>query len=194
MCSIDWHRKLDEAYVCGDCYEYALGFASPLDAWSMCERGDWLLWVAETFNVGKELIAKASVKIARTVAHLAYDDVLILSLDLAEERLYNDGSGDIPLRAVIEANRADKADRPVTIHKLFAAHAIDSATRACLANTDRIAYRHAPYVVSYAAKALALSTGDGNVIPSVELASLASSARIIRDVIPFELVAKGVWW
>lgn len=43
-----WSESLKELNACADVVDYCKDFPSLESAWSVCERGDWMLWYADT--------------------------------------------------------------------------------------------------------------------------------------------------
>jgi hypothetical protein len=53
-----------------DLLDYYSSKATFEDFWRGCERGDWMLWIAERLNIDKRLLAKAAAMCANTVQRL----------------------------------------------------------------------------------------------------------------------------
>ena len=54
-------KKFD---ACTEGYEWAKG-KTLTEAWSTCERGDWMLWYAAKINIDRKLLVKAACACAR---------------------------------------------------------------------------------------------------------------------------------
>jgi phage host-nuclease inhibitor protein Gam len=57
-------EKKSSVTACMQSIEYAKNHPDPVEAWAACERGDWLLWLAERAGVDRRRIASAAADIA----------------------------------------------------------------------------------------------------------------------------------
>ena len=58
---------------CESGYKFAQSKNSLLEAWNTCERGDWILWLAQKLGCPLQLLTLAKGKCAETVLHLMHD-------------------------------------------------------------------------------------------------------------------------
>ena len=50
MTKNDWKARLKGLEPCPDAYEWACQFKTFRQAWRMCERGDWMLWLIDEID------------------------------------------------------------------------------------------------------------------------------------------------
>ena len=57
---------LEDRGACDDAVDWAADFGDDYHgAWDQCERGDWMLWLAATLGVRRQLVAHAACQCAR---------------------------------------------------------------------------------------------------------------------------------
>ena len=109
-------RKLKKMNVCKEAILYVQTQKSPAKAWNNCERGDWMLFIAQKLNVDDKKLTMAKAMIAKQAEHLMKDqrskDILQACFDYANgkitrEELNIDAAGifaDAALAAISAAN------------------------------------------------------------------------------------------
>ena len=79
----DYLRSLG---ACPEAREWAAGYSTLAEAWTACERADWLLWYAGKRGVDRKILVRAACACARTV--LPYvpvgEDRPRLAIEMAE--------------------------------------------------------------------------------------------------------------
>ena len=53
--------------ACTEAREWAAGYSTLAEAWTACERADWLLWYAGRRGVDRKILVRAACACARTV-------------------------------------------------------------------------------------------------------------------------------
>ena len=152
-----WIEPLKEMKACGDALEWCKGYESLVEAWAVCPRGDWMIWLLGKLSGKPESVShKKLVLVACQCARLA--------LPYAKE-------GELrPLRAieVTEAwARGDEGIRREDVRK--AADAADATA-------------HAAYAAAHAAYAAADAAADAAA--TSRISTLEKCADIVRDYYP----------
>ena len=119
--------------ACEEAQEWADSQESYRKAWDICNRGDWMLWVAARKEVDIRVLTKAMIECAKLVKHLMTDERSINALRVAEN--FADG-------------KATLGQLRVTAH---AAHAASCAAYTAAAAYDAYA-AHAAYDAAHAAR------------------------------------------
>ena len=153
----DYLRSLG---ACPEAREWAAGYSTLAEAWTACERADWLLWYAGRHDdVDRRLLVRAACACARTV--LPYvpvgEDRPRLAIEMAER--WCDGRATIvevrtaAYAAAKAANAAANAaaDAAYAAADAAAANAANAAANAANAAAD------AAYAAAYAATADAVA-------------------------------------
>ena len=155
-------------------------------AWDACDRGDWMLWIAQERNIDLKISTLARVKCVRLVEHLMIDMWSLRAL-LAAER-FSAGN----------ASLAELNDAAGTAYATYASSAYQQYP---------FAYADAPYAAdSYAAYAVyayarAHADVDASQVVNVTYEAdawayfgpeiLKKCADICREVIDFDLLKIG---
>jgi hypothetical protein len=158
------------------------------EAWSACEIGDCMLWMAYKLGVDDRLLTKAKALCANTVRHLMTDKRSRAAVDAAlryangkisSERLYKYAD---EARAVYSAYSAAPA---AAYSSDFAAHAAAARAAAHVANAaDNAAARAAADAAGYAADAADASFADAR------RANRLQAANICREVLTAAVLEK----
>ena len=147
----DYLRSLG---ACPEAREWAAGYSTLAEAWTACERADWLLWYAGRHDdVDRRLLVRAACACARTaLPHVPPgEDRPRLAIELAEAWC-NGRATIVEVRAA--ANAAAKAANA-------AAYAANAAAYAAAAYADAYAaYAAADAAAAYAAAAAANAAAD----------------------------------
>lgn len=157
-------RRLD---ACSDATRWvASQSGSAYDLWRRCDRGDWLLWLAASAGVDRPL-------------------VVLAACDCAEPALVQ---GESSPRLVIEtARRWARGEATISEVRSAAAAAADYATCYAAYSTGySAAYAAASY--AYAAADAAYHAADAAYHAASASSSLAQSARLVRERIPWSVV------
>ena len=76
--------QLKNLNACREAQEWADGQESYEQAWRICDRGDWMLWIAAKQKVDIRVLTRAKVECAKLVEHLMIDPRSINALRVAE--------------------------------------------------------------------------------------------------------------
>ena len=146
---------LTELGACSEAVTWA-GRKTHKQAWETCKRGDWLLWIADRFDVDRKLLVLAACGCARTV--LKYvpvgEDRPRIAIETAEAWTRGE--------AMIDQVRS-AADAASAAHALYAAEA-------------------AAYAAAYAAADAAAHAADA--ADTSRISTLEKCADIVRDYYP----------
>jgi len=144
-----WIEPLKEMKACGDALEWCKGYESLVEAWAVCPRGDWMIWLLGKLS-GKP-VSDSHKKLVLTACQCAR-----LALPYVE-------SGELrPQRAIEAAEAWAKGEGNITLEDVInAANAADAAAHAAAyAAADAAAHAaayaayaaaHAAYAAAYAA-------------------------------------------
>ena len=144
--------EIEKYNPCIEAVDYRSKFNTFEEAWNNCERGDWMLWIAQKVGVDLRTLTKAKVKCAMLVQHLMKDErsteALKVALDYSEgnatiEELYN---------ASASANTAATAayvDAAFSAFSISATRADASAYAATAAAAAATAGATAAYATAY---------------------------------------------
>jgi regulator of protease activity HflC (stomatin/prohibitin superfamily) len=104
------------------------------DAWNNCERGDWMLWIAQRVGVDVRTLTLSKALCAKTVIHLMKDHRSIDAVNVAE-RFGRGEAGEDELRkaayAAYAASSAASADAyAAAASSAYAAYAAAHAANA----------------------------------------------------------------
>jgi hypothetical protein len=69
--------------MCGDGLKFYKQFDIFESAWTACERGDWMLYIAALLEVDKRVLTLSKGHCANTVRHLMLDERSIKAVDIA---------------------------------------------------------------------------------------------------------------
>jgi hypothetical protein len=160
-------------------------------AWRRCPRGDWLLWVAARLDIDRKRLVRAACACARTaLSHVpAGEERPRIAIETAEAWARGEATLDDVRRAVQAASAAvfaANAAYAVFGAVAFAADAY-AAAAAYAANAANAAY--AAFAAASAAFAAAYAAAAADATRS---ASLARSAEIVREIIPWEAMAVAI--
>lgn len=160
-------EKLNSMIACEEGVDYIQN-QSAKEAWENCDRGDWMLWIAQARRIDLKILTGAKVKCARLVQHLMKDQRSLDALDVAEK--FSNG-----LATRKELNAAAYA-------------ADDAADTAAYSAADSAAY--AAYAAAYAADADAYADAAAAYADDSDARkqTLEKCADICREMIPFELL------
>ena len=178
--------QLKKFNACTEGYEWAKG-KTLMEAWSTCERGDWMLWYAAKINIDRKLLVKAACACVR------------LSLRFVP-------SGEERPRIAIETAEASaegKASIEDVKHAAYAAYAVDAAAYAAAYAAGAAAdAAYAAYAAAYAADNIAANTAAYAAYAAAYAAGAADAAaytttlrvcaETVRSIIPLDaLITKG---
>lgn len=160
---------LKKLNACKEGQEWGDSQESYEQAWNICERGDWLLWIAAARSVDIKKIVGAKVEIARLVQHLMKDERSLNALDVGEKF----SKGEASLEELKEA--ADAADAAAD------ADADDVADSAAYCAV------YAAYSAAVAAAVSAYSAYSAvDAVSAARKGTLSKAADIVREHIKFE--------
>ena len=150
-------------------------------AWEQCERGDWLLWLAEKRRVDRKLLVLAACKCARlALPHVKTGELRPLKAIETAEAWSAGTATKAEVRAAAHAAHA-AAYAATDAAYAYAAYAAAYAAHAAHAATDA-AYAYAAYAAAYAAAAHAYCAAEARS------RVLKVCADIVRAQIDFDLV------
>ncbi len=152
----------------------------PKKLWAVCPRGDWMLWLAWKARVERRLLVRAACACARgALVHVpASDKRPRRALEAAEAW----ARGEVDLAAVRRAARAVFARSTRSGSAAFAAYAAHDA--ACVSFDAAYAV-----TIAYDAAAAVANTG---VYGAAYAASLAHSAELVRELIPWATIEAAI--
>ena len=164
---------LTELGACSEAVKWA-GRKTHKQAWETCKRGDWLLWIADRFDVDRKLLVLAACGCARTV--LKYvpvgEDRPRIAIETAEAWTRGE--------AMIDQVRS-AADAASAAHALYAAEAAAYAADAV----------YAAYAVDAAVYA-AHAADDVYPLTAAHAAAHKNMAGVVRKIIPFSVIKKAI--
>jgi len=144
-----WTRKLKLLGACSEAVDWCQRYDSLNDAWQVCERGDWMLWLVG--RLSGEPGSDARKKLVLTACQCAR-----LSLKYVKE-------GELrPLKAIETAEKWARGEDGITLDDVqkaaaatYAANAAYAAAATYAANAAYAAYAaaYAAYAAAYAAYA-----------------------------------------
>ena len=168
--------KLEKLNACKDAVKWVKTQKSILQAWLNCERGDWMLWLAEKLNVDDKKLTLTKVKIVEPVRHLLKDQ---RSKD-ALQACFNYANGKIT-RKRLNVYAADA-------YAAYAAAAADVDDKKLTMAADA-AYAYAAYAAANALLRAANFAADA-ADAYVRVNSLKKSADICREYLTDEVILK----
>jgi len=199
-----FREQLEELHAC----QPAIDWVNNKDlktAWATCERGDWMLWLADHINIDKKLMVLAAcdcaepalsyipanekrpAKAIETASNWCNGKAYIEEVNAAADAAYDAGYA---------AYAADTAYAPGSA---AACAAYAAAHAACASDATAQAAAHASDAAAYAAHAAnaANATARGTFADyatcrAAHDENLKESADIVRERIPFEMIEKAV--
>ena len=201
-------EKLQSLNACKEGIDY-IGDQSAKEAWDNCERGDWMLWIAQRQKIDLKILTLAKVRCVSLVKHLMKDERSLNALEVAER--FANGKA---TREELDAAAADAAPAVAAAAAAYAADAADAdavaadaaavaaaaaaaadAVAADAADADAAAYAAdadaAAYAAAVAVDAVAAAyaaTAYADAYAAAYAISLKKCADICRETIPFELL------
>lgn len=165
--------------ACSPALDWAATQPNLRAAWAACQRGDWLLWLATRLNVPRERIVLAGTDHSREVLHLVPDDVDEPRVAVETAELW--ALGEATIEEVREARDHCRARR----RGMYAssAAAVEAAELVAAAVAELAA------TVAFADADADAASADADAARS---ASLARSADIVREWIPWRVVAAAI--
>lgn len=159
-------QQLITMSACNEAVEW-VGDRTLKEAWSECERGDWMIWLAGKLGIDRKLLVLAAC-------------------DCAEQALKFVQDGEERPRIAIETARA-WCNGDATIEQVRAA--ADAASVAASAADAADAAASAAASVAYAAAdATGYAVYASAAASAADAASLKLSAELVRTRIPFDLI------
>jgi len=160
-------------------------------SWIASERGDWLLWLVATLGVDQRLVVLAACDCAREALSQvpAGDDLPRLAIEAAEAWTRGEVSGAVVREAATVCYAAEYTSYAGTCDAACAA-----AARTAYAYASEHDYDYG-YNGAYAAACAAstVANADGAVAyGAARGGSLRCGAHIVRDRIPWDLVADAI--
>ena len=175
---------LTELGACSEAVKWA-GRKTHKQAWETCKRGDWLLWIADRFDVDRKLLVLAACGCARTV--LKYvpvgEDRPRIAIETAEAWTRGEAMIDQVRSAAYAAAYAAyaAADAASAAQALYAAEAAAYAADAV----------YAAYAVDAAVYA-AHAADDVYPLTAAHAAAHKNMAGVVRKIIPFSVIKKAI--
>jgi len=176
---MDLDKTLLGLGACADGRKWARG-KTAADAWRDCQRGDWMLWVAAKLADRKPVVLAACAVAREALQHVPTGEKRPLrAIETAEAWC----RGKVTIGAVRQAaNAAYAAYAAYASNAAYAAYASDDAYDDASADS---AYAAA---ASDAASAAADAAYAAYASDDAYAASLARSAEIVREMIPFAMI------
>jgi len=176
-------EKLNKLNACLCGVEYVAG-KSAIDAWNNCDRGDWMLWVAQKQGVDLKILTLAKVRCARLVDHLMKDDRSIAAL-IAAERFAN---GEITREQLGAAADAADAAAGAAAGAAYYAAAVFAAYYAATDAAAASAYAADAADAAYDSAAYAYDSAAYAAADAARESTLKKCADICRETINFDLL------
>jgi hypothetical protein len=168
--------KLSKVGACSDARQWVRTQKSAEEAWQNCERGDWMLWLAEKLSVDDRKLTMAKYHCAAQVLHLMKDqrslDAMAASLQYANGEISREQLNDAAYAA---------ADAYAYAAAAYAYAAAAYAAYAAAAD----AYAYAAAAAADAAYAYAADAAYA----AAHIKSLKNSADICRKYLTEEVMA-----
>jgi hypothetical protein len=170
---------------CDEGLEYYNEHSTPEQAWNDCQRGDWMLWIANKLAVDDRLFTKAKALCANTVRHLMKDKRSTDAIDVAMR--YANG----------EITR-EELNKYITA----ASYAADAATDVASAAYNATTYTYAAsayaataasavaYAIDTAATSAASASAAASDAADASSANYQATADICREVLTEEVFEK----
>ena len=165
-------KKFD---ACTEGYEWAKG-KTLTEAWSTCERGDWMLWYAAKINIDRKLLVKAACACARLSLKFVPDGEQRPRIAIETAEAWAEGKAS--LNDVETASYATYAAAYT-----YAADAADAAANAAYAAANAA---YAAAYVAYAADAATDAADAAYAADATDATTLRVCAEIVRDMIPLD--------
>jgi hypothetical protein len=149
-------------------------------AWAECERGDWMLWLAQKSGVDKRTLTLAKARCAKLVLHLMKDERSVNAVEVAERY----GLGEATDEELDEARRAAHAAYTAytaVVDYSVAAYVATHAAYAAYTAAHAAADVGTAYAVAYATASAAYDACAGEK-------ALSQCADICRQVIDIKLL------
>jgi hypothetical protein len=170
MKHIDLLQSLD---ACGEAITYAKTRRTLKTAWTNCERGDWLLWLAGRLGIDRKLLVRAACDCARLAMKYTTDPRPLRAIETAEA--WCDG------QATLEEVR--DAARAAAYATAYAADAAYAAARAAAYAAYAAAAARAAAYAAYAAYPSDAADADARK------QTLTQCAELVRARIPWSVIA-----
>src|SRR5579871_1949492 len=116
--------ELRRLLACSPAVAWAGGYNDAAVAWRACRRGDWLIWLAASLGVQREVLVRAACGCARLSLSFTEDERPLHAILMAEQ-----WAGGIPRPSLDQVQMAEnaamkawrQADRSVTMYAVYAA-------------------------------------------------------------------------
>ena len=170
-------EELHKLHVCKEAIEW-VGDRTLEQAWNECERGDWMLWLAQTTGVDLRILTLAKARCAKLVIHLMKDERSRKAVEIAERF----GLGEATREELDEARSYAAAYAAAAAH---AAYAADAAYVAYTAYAAEAAGAAADTADAYAAAAYTAYATE-----AARKETLQECADICRETLTGEILVK----
>jgi hypothetical protein len=200
MTSADFRARLQALDACPEALEW-LGERTLEQAWTECERGDWLLWLAARAGVDGELLVTAACDCAETaLRHVpAGEKRPAEAIRVARAWVRGEATLDTVRSAhaaayVAYVAAADAARVAISAAAYADSSSADAYDAACAADYAAVTAADAARAAARAAAARVATNTAAAVAAAEEAcaASLRESARLMRAAIPLEAVRAGL--
>ena len=177
--------KLKKLNACREAIIWVKSQKSIPLAWELCERGDWMLWLAKMLDIDDKTLTMAKAMCVKQVEHLMKNQRSKNALQACFDYV----NGKIT-RKELDAAAADAADDADAAYAAYAAYAADAAAAAADAYTYAYAYAADAADAAYAADAAdaAYAAADAGARQSAHKAC----ADLIRKRIPLDVIATAI--
>jgi hypothetical protein len=187
---LDYQTKLKSVHACGEALEWLKKQNYPTlnDAWQVCERGDWMLWLAGKMSgepmsdTRKPLVLAVCECVRLALPYVKPGETAPLAaIELAEKWARGDNS----VTREMLRDAAYAAYAAYAVYVAYAAYdAANAANAAYVAYVAYVAYAvYAAYVV-YAAYDDTNDTNDANDAANAKKETLKKCADIVRKYYP----------
>ena len=167
--------KLDKINACSGAIRWVATQKNYKEAWQNCNRGDWMLWLAQRLNIDKHKLTLAKGLTAKLVIHLMEDERSINAVHIAI-KYGNHQATDEELKIAYAAAYDAAAAAAAYAYAAAAAYAAYAAAAdAAYAAAD------AAYAAAYAAYAATAYT-------DAKKENQLKTANICREILPNEIL------
>ncbi len=154
-----------------------VGARDVADCWPICERGDWMIWLAKRVDVDERVVTLAKCGCARLALPYARGDAARIAIETAEAWTRGEATIEQLRRAAAVAHDASTAES-------YASEAAYGAADAAYS-----AYSAASVASAAACAADAAFYADASDTTKPKTKTLAECADIVRKYISWEMVA-----
>ena len=167
--------EIDKYDPCLDAIKFRSRYQTFEDAWNNCERGDWMLWIAQRVGVDVRTLTLSKALCAKTVIHLMKDHRSVDAVNVAERF----GRGE-----------ADEEELRNAAYAAATAASSSSAAYAAYAAAAHAAAHAASSSSAAAEAAYAASDADAAAAAAAASKNRKQTAGICREILTKDVLSK----